>query len=195
MLLLNTIKIIRLKNMKKFGIVLLAVAFAGLSFKLIAPDKIGFTAKDGKFMLEKLQVNADWALAPVSEILKNPTRTTGAEKGRYFTYDEFGLTVIEAVDKENKPTGKIAEIQVHFILPKPADINPKKVFSGTFKAEGLELSKDLDLAKVKNQMSSWTMTSDPASYTDLAYKKDGTYMRFEFTSRGHNLRSVYTGRE
>jgi hypothetical protein len=181
--------------MKKFGIALLAVAFAGLSFKLIAPEKIGFTAKDGKFMLEKLQVNMDWSLQPVMEILKSSTRTTGAEKGRYFTYDEFGLTVIEAVDKENKPTGKIVEFQVHFILPKPADINPKKVFSGTFKTEGLELSKDLDLAKVKNAMSSWTMTSDAASFTELVYKKDGMYLRFEFTGRGHNLRSVYAGRE
>ena len=181
--------------MKKIGIALLAVAFAGLSFKLISPEKIGFTAKDGKFMLEKIQVNADWSLQPVMEILKNPTRTTAAEKGRYFTYDDFGLTVIEAVDKENKPTGKITEIQVHFILQKTADINPKATFKGTFKSEGLELAKELSIDKVRNAMSSWTSIGDSGSFTELHYKKDGMYMRFEFTGRGHNLRSVYAGRE
>lgn len=181
--------------MKRTLLLLLAAGtvLTAASFKATSPEKVNINVKDTKLMLGKTQVNLDWSLAPVTEYLGQQDRIANGTSNRAYVYDQAGISVIEAV-VNNKPTGKITEIQVNLILPKSADANPKTIFKGTLKIEDLEMVKELSPDKVRAALSaSWTETSAASSLTNCHFTKNGLFADFEFSGGGHSLRKVTIG--
>lgn len=174
--------------MKRIILLLLPAALLVTAFT-VSPEKLNITIKDAKLMMEKKQVNADWTVPVVRDLLGTPNRTTDASDNRAYTYDNFGMTVNESV-VDSKATGKIKSIVVNFLQPKPSDVNAKGTFKGTIKIDDLELNKDVAPDKIRSALSAWTESGTTGSKTAIHMEKDGIILDFELTGAGHNLRAV-----
>ncbi|TND03202.1 MAG: hypothetical protein FD123_3985 [Bacteroidetes bacterium] len=163
------------------------------AFKAVDPEKVNITVKESKFSLGKKQVNLDWSVSLVKEYLGPQDRATESATTRAYVYDKAGLTVFENLDKEKKPTGKVNRLEMHLILGKASDDNPRTIFKGEMKLEGLEIVKELTPEKVRATFTAWTETTPLSSLTHCNFVKDGISIDFEFTGGGHQLRKVSIG--
>lgn len=181
--------------LKKTLLLLFAVGTAAAmsAFKAVDPEKVTITVKESKFNFGKKQLNLDWSVATAKEYLGPQDRATETATTRAYVYDKAGLTLYENLDKEKKPTGKINRVEVHLILGKASDENPRAVFKGEMKLEGLEIVKELTPEKVRATFTMWSETTPLSSLTHCNFVKDGIQIDFEFTGGGHQLRKVFIG--
>jgi hypothetical protein len=188
---LTTLNFIKMK--RQFLLALLI--FPAVQFIYAQKDAgdVSVSVKSGAVNLgKKNNVADDWSVQDGVSYLGSGARVRDGYNKTH-TYDNMGVVLFESmVDK--KPSGKIAEMQIHFSIPESNEVVPKKGFTGKLTIEKLVITSSTTLETLKKKLKGYTETD---SYLEHSHRlaKNGVYFYFQFDKTDTQLVKVSFGQD
>jgi hypothetical protein len=134
---------------------------------------------DGRFLLNKKEIQKDWKLSTANAVLGKPSRTLEGAN-RVHLHDKKGIVIYEA-KKAGKPTGFINELSMYFSVKDSSMVLlPSSIYSGDFEIENMKITKDSKWEDIANGLTN-------AGYkkkNEYSYSKSGVYVIFRFLDNG-----------
>ena len=178
---------------KLFFVALLIFPAVQFMYAQKDPGDINVSVKSGEINLgKKNNIADDWSVQDGLSYLGAGVRPRDGYNKTH-TYDKMGVVLFESmVDK--KPSGKIAEMQIHFSMPESNEVVPKTGFTGKFTVEKLSITSSTSLETIKKKLKGYTETE---SYLEHSHRlaKDGIYFYFQFDKTDSQLVKVSFGKD
>lgn len=148
--------------------------------------------RDGKLMLNKTVISADWKLAPIVKELGSSGRVRPGYNITH-SYDDLGLVAFETATGDNKDaTGIVSEFQVYLSIGEVNNVSPTGYYSGDLIIEKRTISSNMSIEQIRSVLSNYKESQSYMS-NSFRFSKDGLYMYVQFNSTNSSIQKISIG--
>jgi hypothetical protein len=121
-------------------------------------------------------------------------RTIDFTESKTHTYDNKGIIFWEKI-QDKKPSGKVTEVQINYVLSDMGQKTPSGTFSGSLSIEKIIVNKAISVADLKNALKKWTGgAADNIVQKHIFRYSNGTvYIWFQFNNEETELQWLSIG--
>jgi cell division protein FtsL len=165
--------------MQKFFTLILLILYSLTDVaQTLSSDPEGSLA-NGKFLLNKKEINKDWKLLTLDTALGSASRFTEGATNKVHMYDKNGIVIYES-KKSGKPTGVINEFSIYFSIKQSNQLIPYNLYPGSFEIESIKITKNSKWEDIKKTLEDKGYKSNG----EYSYVKGGIYIIFRFSDNG-----------